>query len=172
MDAKEQFARMDKGKIVKFEVVPPPKERTVPSYGSALTPSYFGFKRNKTIIEATVYLPWCCFPAYRPDGEPGTLTVKAPDHPIAKGLSSPFQVTQTEMYDEPFHVPAPDKVIFEETWELGEHFRSGMIWNIGKGKVFYFRPGHETYPVFKQPEVIQILTNACHWLGADMAADQ
>jgi len=57
----------------------------------------------------------------------------------------------------------PDEVIVEETWELGEHFRSGMVWNIGKG--FYFRPGHEQYPIFKQPKMIQILTNSCRWLG-------
>ena len=73
------------------------------------------------------------------------------------------------MYNEPFHVPEPDEVIFEETWELGERFRSGMVWNIGKGKVFYFRPGHETYPVFKQPEVIKVIENACRWLGGESA---
>ena len=71
------------------------------------------------------------------------------------------------MYNEPFHVPEPDELIFEEYWELGERFRSGMVWNIEKGKVFYFRPGHEEFPVFKQPEIIQILANACHWLGKD-----
>ena len=42
-----------------------------------------------------------------------------------------------------------------------------MIWKIGKGKVFYFRPGHETYPVFKQDEVVRVLKNACLWLGGD-----
>ena len=104
-------------------------------------------------------------PAYRPDGKPGTITVKSPKHAIAKGLPATFQVKQTEMYNEPFHVPSPDAVIFEETWKSGERFRSGMVWNIGKGKVFYFRPGHETYPVYKQPEVIKVIENACRWLG-------
>jgi trehalose utilization protein len=111
-------------------------------------------------------LPNCCFPAYRPDGTPSTITVAKPDHPIAKGLPPTFSVLGTEMYDEPFHVPAPDEVIFQETWETGEHFRSGMVWGIGKGKVFYFRPGHETFPVYKQAEAIQIIENACRWLGA------
>ena len=50
------------------------------------------------------------------------------------------------MYDEPFHVPEPDEVILEECWAAGEWFRSGMVWRLGKGRVFYFRPGHETYP--------------------------
>ncbi|MGY8642613.1 MAG: ThuA domain-containing protein [Verrucomicrobiales bacterium] len=166
-DAKNHFAKTDHGKLMKFKTVPPPKLRTVPSHGSDLTPSSFAYKLNKTTYEAIVHLPYCCFPAYRPDGEPSKMTVKYAKHPIAKGLPATFQVTQTEMYDEPFHVPAPDEVIFEETWELGERFRAGMVWDIGKGKVFYFRPGHETYPVFRQPEVIQVLTNACLWLGKE-----
>ena len=166
-DARNHFAKTLPGKIVTFTTVAPPKERTVPAHGSALTPSYYAWMKNKTSFEATIHLPWCCFPDYRPDGKPSTLTVKALGHPIAAGLPAKIVVPQTEMYNEPFHVPAPDEVLFEETWELGEHFRSGMVWNIGKGKVFYFRPGHEQYPVFKQPEMIQILANACRWLGSD-----
>ena len=72
------------------------------------------------------------------------------------------------MYDEPFGVPAPDLVIFEESWKDGEHFRSGALWNIGKGKVFYFRPGHETYPVFRQEFPLKIVENATVWLGAQV----
>ena len=164
-DAVDHFAKTDPGKIVKFEYVAPPKPYTVPTYGSVITPAYFAYKQ-KGAYQGIVHLPWCCFPAYRPDGEPSTITVKKPDHPIAKGLAGTFMAKQTEMYDEPFHVPDPDEVIFEETWEQGERFRAGMVWNIGEGKVFYFRPGHETYPVFKQTEVIQVLANACHWLGS------
>jgi len=164
-DAKAHFAEVNQGKITKIDTVAPPKERTVPTHGSALTPTWFSYKKNKSISLATVHLPWCCFPDYRPDGEPGTLATKLPEHPIAKGVSAKIVVPQTEMYNEPFHVPNPDEVVFEETWELGERFRSGMVWNIGKGKVFYFRPGHEQYAVFKQPEMIQILANACHWMG-------
>ncbi len=164
-DAKKHFAEHDPGKLMKFTPVAPPKPRTVPTYGSQLTPAWFAYKLNKTNYEALVHLPNCCFPAYRPDGEPSRVTVKDAGHPIAKGLPATFQIAQTEMYDEPFHVPAPDEVIFEENWELGERFRAGMVWNIGEGKVFYFRPGHETYPVFKQPQVIQVLANACQWLG-------
>jgi trehalose utilization protein len=166
-DAKKHFATTLPGRIVTFTTVAPPKPYTVPAHGSVLTPAWFAWKKNQTNYEAAIHLPWCCFPDYRPDGAPGTLTVKSPDHPIAAGLPAKIVVPQTEMYNEPFHVPEPDEVIFEETWELGEHFRSGMIWNIGKGKVFYFRPGHEQYPVFKQPEMIQILTNACVWLGTE-----
>jgi len=166
-DAKKHFARHTEGKKLSIETVQPPREFTVPIHGSVKTPAFFGYKKSRNSFHAVIHLPYCCFPDYRPDGKPGKLTVKAVNHPITKGLPKTLNVTSTEMYNEPFHVPDPDEVIFEETWELGERFRSGMVWNIGKGKVFYFRPGHETYPVFKQPEMIKVIQNACQWLGSD-----
>jgi trehalose utilization protein len=57
----------------------------------------------------------------------------------------------------------------EETWEAGESFRSGLIWKNGSGRVFYFRPGHETYPVYKQELPLRIITNAALWLGKSIA---
>ena len=90
----------------------------------------------------------------------------APDHPIVAGIPREFQIPQTEMYDEPFHVPEPDEVILEERWASGEWFRSGAIWKLGQGRVFYFRPGHETFPVFKAAIPLRILTNAVRWLGS------
>jgi trehalose utilization protein len=64
-------------------------------------------------------------------------------------------------------VPPPDAVIFEERWETGEWFRSGSLWQLGQGKVFYFRPGHEAYPVYKDPTVMRIIENAARWLGSE-----
>jgi trehalose utilization protein len=127
---------------------------------SGLTPAYFGYKKSLNEFHGVIYLPWCCFPDYRPDGKSSTISVRNAEHPIANGLPRKFTVAATEMYNEPFHVPEPAELIFEETWELGERFRSGLVWNIGRGKVFYFRPGHETYPVYKQPEVIRVIENA------------
>ena len=164
-DAKASLKDVTKGKNLKIETVKPPREFTVPIHKAMKTPAVFGYKENRENWKAIVHLPYCCFPDYRPDGAPSTVTVKMPDHPIAKGIGKSFRVPHTEMYNEPFHVPDPDQVIFEETWELGERFRSGMVWNIGKGRVFYFRPGHETYEVYKEPVVIRILENACNWLG-------
>lgn len=109
-------------------------------------------------------LPSCVFPAYRPDGAPSKFTTLLPGHPIAQGLPASWGINQTEMYDEPFHVPEPDAVVFEERWEKGERFRSGCVWNIGKGKVFYFRPGHETYPVFREALPLKVIENAVRWL--------
>lgn len=110
-------------------------------------------------------LPQCVFPAWRADGAPGHITTLLPQHPIAAGLPEKWDIPQTEMYGEPFHVPAPDQVVFEETWDKGEHFRSGAVWKVGHGRVFYFRPGHETYPVFKQAEPLRVVENAVRWLG-------
>jgi trehalose utilization protein len=94
------------------------------------------------------------------------MTTLLPKHPIAAGLPEKWDVPQTEMYNEPFHVPQPDAVVFEERWDKGEYFRSGCAWKVGKGRVFYFRPGHETYPVFRQENCLRVVLNAAHWAAA------
>ncbi len=137
-------------------------------------PYYKGVKADAPLTPAVEHtgdtwrltLPQCVFPFYRADGAPGHLTTLLPGHPIAAGLPATWDIPQTEMYGEPFHVPAPDEVVFEEKWDKGEHFRSGCVWRVGNGRVFYFRPGHETYPVFKQPEPLRVIENAVRWLGA------
>lgn len=110
-------------------------------------------------------LPQCVFPAWRADGAPSHVTTVQPDHPIAAGLPTRWDIPRTEMYGEPFHVPPPDAVVFEEAWDRGERFRSGCLWQVGRGRVFYFRPGHETYPIFRQAEPLQVLENAVRWMG-------
>lgn len=126
--------------------------------GAPLTPSV---KRDGNTY--TLALPQCVFPAYRNDGAIGHVTTVSASHPIAAGLPAKWDIPQTEMYGEPFHVPAPDQVVFEERWDKGEYFRSGIAWQVGQGKVFYYRPGHETYPIFKQPENILVVENAIRW---------
>jgi len=110
-------------------------------------------------------LPACVFPVYRNDGMPSHVTTLLPQHPIAAGLPAQWNIPQTEMYGEPFHVPPPDEVVFEEKWDKGEHFRSGCVWQVGKGRVFYFRPGHETYGIFKQVETQRVVENAVRWVA-------
>jgi trehalose utilization protein len=137
-------------------------------------PIYRGVKMDAPLTPAVVRegatwkltLPQCVFPSWRADGAPSHVTTLLPSHPIAAGLPVQWDISQTEMYGEPFHVPPPDEVVFEEKWDKGEHFRSGCVWRIGKGRVFYFRPGHETFPVFKQPEPLRVVENAVRWLGA------
>jgi trehalose utilization protein len=139
--------------------------RTPPQYTDRLSPEAFYRKTPGQPVEVELTSPNCCFPAYRPDGQPSYVHVLLPGHPIARGLPKEFTIDQTEMYNEPFHVPEPDAVVLEERWKTGEWFRGGSIWNIGRGKVFYFRPGHEIYPVFKNQNVLRIIGNAVKWLG-------
>lgn len=134
-----------------------------------LTPTVKKTAAADGTVELEINLPICVFPSWRHDGKPGHFTTLLPDHPIARGLPKNWDVSQTEMYNEPFHVPAPDALVLEEKWDGGEYFRSGMVWNVGKGKVFYFRPGHETYPVFKEELPLKVIENAVVWIGTGVA---
>ena len=163
LDAEKALKR--DGAKVEITYVDPPKRYTVPGAADRITPYTILRKFPDGSEKATVYKPNCCFPAYRADGKPSQIRLLKPDHPIAKGLPGTFELPQTEMYAESFHVPEPDEVVLEERWASGEWFRSGMVWNLGKGKVFYFRPGHETYAVFKEKPVLQLLENAVRWLA-------
>ena len=160
-DAKRRFPDAN----TSIEFVPPPG-RFPPTYDSIVTPAYYAFKRGGTVRQVRVDLPNCVFPGVEAHGKPSRVTVLTPDHPIMHGLPAQFDIPQSEMYDEPFHVPDPDVVLFREDWRGSGHFRGGMLWNLGLGKIFYFRPGHETFPVFKDPNVLKILENAARWLGA------
>lgn len=90
----------------------------------------------------------------------------APHHPITQGLGDYFEIPNEEMYGEPFGIPEPDELIFISWFTGGEVFRSGATWRRGNGRVFYFRPGHETFPTYHQPEVRLVLRNAVHWVKA------
>ena len=85
-----------------------------------------------------------------------------PAHPIAQGIE-PYIELREEMYGEPFDIPPPDELIFISWFEGGEVFRSGATWQRGKGKVFYFRPGHETNPTYHHPAILRVLENAVRW---------
>lgn len=98
-------------------------------------------------------------------GERETLRTLLPDHPVAEGVGKEAVLGETEMYGEPFDVPEPDEVIFKSNFEHGAVFRSGCVWHRGRGRVFYFRPGHEIYPIYHNETVQRILCNAARWLG-------
>ena len=109
----------------------------------------------------------CAWSYYIPDGARVDVIVQAPHHPIARGVKD-FTVPHTERYGDPFQVPAPEAVIFDGIYTLpdgktGEHAQQGMVWTIGKGRVFYFQLGHETYPIYDMPEVQQIFRNGVQW---------
>ena len=142
-----------------------PEKYAAPAKTDPLTPSVEKQLSPDGTVTLKVHLPNCCFPAYRPDGKPSHVRVLLTNHPLAKGLPEHFDIPHTEMYDEPFHVPAPDEVAFEERWDNGERFRSGSVWRLGKGRIVYFRPGHETFDVYKQPETLQIIENSVRYLA-------
>jgi len=104
-----------------------------------------------------------CSLCWREAGEKERLWVCNPGHPIAQGLGKHVELEHTEMYGEPFGIPSPHEQVFISWFEGGEVFRSGCTWICGNGKVFYFRPGHETYPLFRNPDVKMILKNAIRW---------
>ncbi len=108
-----------------------------------------------------------CSLTWREAGERERLWVCNPGHPIAHGIDRSFEIENTEMYGEPFAIPTPDDVIFISWFEGGEVFRSGCTWKRGNGKIFYFRPGHETYPIYYHPVVRQVLRNAVHWAAPE-----
>jgi len=133
-----------------------------------LTPSVEKHVAADGAVTLDIHLPYCVFPTWREAGEPTHVTTLVTDHPITRGLPKTWDVPHDEMYDEPFHVPAPDVTLFEMRWDKGEHHHSGLIWNLGKGKVFYFQPGHETYGVYKEELPNKVVENAALWLGAQV----
>jgi trehalose utilization protein len=100
---------------------------------------------------------------WREAGERERLWVVNPGHPIAKGLPEYFELENEEMYGEPFSVPEPLETVFVSWFQGGEVFRSGLTYRRGAGNIFYFRPGHETYPTYHDKTVGQVLRNAVHW---------
>jgi trehalose utilization protein len=111
----------------------------------------------KRLLGTTCSLTW------REAGEKERLWVCNPGHPIAQGIDRYFEIPHEEMYGEPFAIPTPDEIIFLSWFEGGEVFRSGCTWKRGNGKIFYFRPGHETYPTYHQKEVRRVIENGVHW---------
>ena len=104
-----------------------------------------------------------CSLKWRAAGEKERLWNVAPGHPITQGIGEYLELEKAEMYGERFDIPEPDQLIFISWFEGGEVFRSGATWNRGNGKVFYFRPGHETYPIYHNKEVLKVIENAVRW---------
>ncbi len=104
-----------------------------------------------------------CNLTWREAGERERLWVTSRNHPIAAGLPDHFELEQEEMYGEPFGVPEPLETVFVSWFQGGEVFRSGLTYKRGAGSVFYFRPGHETYPTYHDANVQTVLTNAVKW---------
>ncbi len=132
-------------------------ERVLAGMGLVVLHSAHFSKIFKKLMGTTCDLKW------REAGEKSRIWVIEPAHPIAAGLPQYFEIPHEEMYGERFDIPAPDTVVFASWFPGGEIFRSGCCFQRGNGKIFYFQPGHETYPVYHQPEVLKVIENAVRW---------
>jgi trehalose utilization protein len=142
---------------VRDEIVDRIHERVLDGMGLILLHSACFSKISTRLMGTTGNLKW------RKIGEKERIWVVEPGHPIAEGLGEYFEIPNAEMYGERFDIPAPDTLVFISWFEGGEVFRSGCCYHRGKGKVFYFRPGHETYPIYRQPEVLKVIANGVCW---------
>ncbi|MGB8001951.1 MAG: ThuA domain-containing protein [Anaerobacillus sp.] len=104
-----------------------------------------------------------CDLKWREADEKERMWIVDPTHPIAEGLGEKIELEREEMYGEHFDIPAPDELVFVSWFEGGEVFRSGCTYKRGQGKVFYFRPGHETYPTYYHNDIQRVLKNAVAW---------
>ena len=114
----------------------------------------------KRMMGTTCNLRW------REIGEKERVWTVAQGHPIAQGLGQYFELPHTEMYGEFFDIPEPDVLVFISWFAGGDVFRSGCCWQRGFGRVFYFAPGHETFPIYYDKNVQQVIINACEWAAA------
>lgn len=104
-----------------------------------------------------------CMLRWREADEKERLWVIDMAHPITDGIGEYFELPKEEMYGERFDVPQPDELVLISWFKGGEVFRSGCCWHRGRGKVFYFRPGHESYPTYKDANVMKVIENAVRW---------
>ena len=145
---------------VKDEIVERVYQRVLAGMGLIVLHSAHFSKIFQKLMGTTCNLKW------RDIGEKERLWVVNPAHPIAAGLGEYFELDHEEMYGEHFDIPAPDELVFISWFAGGELFRSGCCYHRGMGKVFYFRPGHETVPTYHNPNVQQVIYNAILWAAA------
>lgn len=140
------------------EVVDRVQRRVLEGMGLIVLHSGHGSKIFRRLMGTECMLRW------REAGELERLWITAPGHPILAGIDGDyFELAETEMYGEHFDIPQPDELLLVSWFAGGEVFRSGCTFRRGQGKIFYFRPGHETYPIYFDDKVRRILGNAVKW---------
>jgi len=108
-----------------------------------------------------------CNLTWREDGDRELLWVVNPAHPIAQGIGRFVKLEHEETYGEPFGIPEPQQTVFIGNFSGGEVLRAGCCWRKENGKVFYFQPGHETFPIYYNEQILRIIKNAIHWAKPD-----
>lgn len=139
------------------EIVEKVKTRVLEGMGLIVLHSGHFSKIFKSLMGTGCDLKW------REAGERERLWVVDPTHPITEGLDSHFELEHEEMYGEHFDIPTPDELVFISWFQGGEVFRSGATFKRGRGKIFYFRPGHEEYPTYYNEHVQKVIVNAVKW---------
>ncbi len=109
-----------------------------------------------------------CSLTWREANEKERLWVVEPSHPVMAGLPPYFELEAEEMYGERFDIPTPDKLLMISWFQGGEVFRSCATWQRGHGKVVYFRPGHEEYPTYHNPNIVRVIANSCNWAAREV----
>ncbi len=142
---------------VKDDVVARVKTRVLEGMGLIVLHSGHYSKIFKALMGTTCSLKW------RESTDKERLWNVMASHPIAAGIGEYFEIPNEEMYGEPFGIPTPDELIFISWFTGGEVFRSGATWYRGNGRIFYFRPGHETYPTYHHTQVQRVIANAVRW---------
>ncbi|MCK5527646.1 MAG: ThuA domain-containing protein [Candidatus Latescibacteria bacterium] len=142
---------------VRDEIVEKVRQRVWDGMGLIVLHSGHFSKIFKTLMGTSCDLKW------REAGEKERLWVVEPGHPIVDGIGETIELEHTEMYGERFDIPQPDTLVFVSWFPGGEVFRSGCCYHRGRGKIFYFRPGHETFPIYYHPDVLRVITNAVRW---------
>jgi trehalose utilization protein len=104
-----------------------------------------------------------CSLRWRNDGERELVWTVDPAHPIAAGVPQPIVIDAHEMYGEHFDIPAPDELVFVSSFAGGEVFRGGCCFRRGVGRIFYFSPGDQDYPIYEHPDVQRVIANAVEW---------
>jgi trehalose utilization protein len=142
---------------VEDEIVKRVHQRVLEGMGLIVLHSGHFSKIFKTLMGTTCNLRW------READETERLWVVQPGHPIARGVGPYIELAAEEMYGEFFDIPQPDELVFVSWFAGGEVFRSGATFTRGLGKIFYFRPGHETFPTYHNPQILQVIANAVNW---------
>lgn len=142
---------------VRDEIVDRIQQRVLDGMGLIVLHSGHFSKVFRRLMGTSCDLKW------REANETERLWVVDPSHPIAEGIGEYIELEREEMYGEHFDIPAPDEQVFIGWFEGGNVFRSGCTYHRGKGKIFYFQPGHESYPTYYQPKIQQVIINAVRW---------
>ena len=151
---------------VSDEIVERVQNRVLNGMGLIVLHSGHGSKLFRRLMGTTCNLKW------RESTDTEVLWNLAPGHPITAGLGEHFIIDQEEMYGEYFEVPTPETLVFVSWFTGGEVFRSGACYTRGTGRIFYFRPGHETYPTYHHADVQRVIANAARWAAPEYSAVQ